>query len=151
MGPLHVWFAQVRAVLLQQGCTGDILDMRPLHDGSPGTSFARRRIAVLWRAPPEPHVVEPCPLVYCSFKPRPAFKDWAAIAPPKDSSYTPRTLCALGAIMDVSKEDLARARTKSVKIFPAGTVVRRGESMFIGAELFSSGEQGGTGFELRKR
>lgn len=38
----------------------------------------------------------------------------------KDSSYTPRTLLALGALMDVSKVDLDRAKTKSVKIFPAG-------------------------------
>lgn len=42
----------------------------------------------------------------------------------KDSSYTPRTLCALGAIMDVSKADLDRAKTKSVKIFPAGNFYR---------------------------
>ena len=42
----------------------------------------------------------------------------------KSSSYTPRTLCALGAIMDVSKADLDRAKTKSVKLFPAGTVLR---------------------------
>lgn len=38
----------------------------------------------------------------------------------KDSSYTPRTLVALSAIMDVSKGDLDRARTKSVRVFPAG-------------------------------
>ena len=38
----------------------------------------------------------------------------------KDSSYTPRTLFALGALMDVSKADLDRAKTKSIKIFPAG-------------------------------
>ena len=38
----------------------------------------------------------------------------------KGSSYTPRTLAALGAIMDVSKADLDRAKTKSVKVFPAG-------------------------------
>ncbi len=38
----------------------------------------------------------------------------------KDSSYTPRTLLALGALMDVSKTDLDRAKTKTVKIFPAG-------------------------------
>lgn len=39
---------------------------------------------------------------------------------PKDSSYTPRTLLALGALMDVSKADLDRAKTKSIKVFPAG-------------------------------
>lgn len=39
---------------------------------------------------------------------------------PKDSSYTPRTLSALGALMDVSKADLDRAKTKSIKVFPAG-------------------------------
>ncbi|CAM9879749.1 unnamed protein product, partial [Sphacelaria rigidula] len=50
---------------------------------------------------------------------RPAFKDWAALALPRDSSYTPRTLCALGAVMDVSKVDLDRAKMKSVKVFPA--------------------------------
>lgn len=42
------------------------------------------------------------------------------MALPKDSSYTPRTICALGAIMDVSKADVDRAKTKSVKVFPAG-------------------------------
>ena len=40
----------------------------------------------------------------------------------KDSSYTPRTLLALGALMDVSKTDLDRAKTKTVKIFPAGRI-----------------------------
>lgn len=38
----------------------------------------------------------------------------------KDSSYTPRTLVALGALMDISKADLDRAKTKSIKLFPAG-------------------------------
>lgn len=57
----------------------------------------------------------------CRFKYRPSIKDWAKIAVPKDSSYTPRTLFALGALMDVSKADMDRAKTKSVKVFPAGT------------------------------
>lgn len=54
------------------------------------------------------------------FKFRPSFKNWASMAVVKDSSYTPRTLVALGALMDVSKADLDRAKTKSVKMFPAG-------------------------------
>ncbi|CAN0080547.1 unnamed protein product, partial [Scytosiphon promiscuus] len=50
---------------------------------------------------------------------RPSFKNWAGMAVAKDSNYTPRTLAALGAVMDVSKADLDRAKTKSVKLFPA--------------------------------
>lgn len=48
---------------------------------------------------------------------------------PKDSSYTPRTLLALGALMDVSKADLDRAKTKSIKVFPAGGL--RHNSLFL--------------------
>lgn len=47
---------------------------------------------------------------------------------PRDSSYTPRTLLALGATMDVSKADLDRAKTKSVKVFPAGDFLQHGIS-----------------------
>lgn len=43
------------------------------------------------------------------------------MAPARDSSYTPRTVSALGAIMGISKPDLDRAKIKSVKVFPAGT------------------------------
>ncbi|CAM9950707.1 unnamed protein product, partial [Ectocarpus sp. 12 AP-2014] len=50
---------------------------------------------------------------------RPSFKDWASMVAAKDSSYTPRTLVALGALMDISKADLDRAKTKSIKLFPA--------------------------------
>ncbi|CAM9091877.1 unnamed protein product [Ectocarpus fasciculatus] len=50
---------------------------------------------------------------------RPSFKDWASMVVAKDSSYTPRTLVALGALMDISKADLDRAKTKSIKLFPA--------------------------------
>lgn len=56
------------------------------------------------------------------YKYRPSFKDWASMAVAKDLNYTPRTLYALGALMDVSKTDLDRAKTKSIKIFPAGTL-----------------------------
>ncbi|CAM9413076.1 unnamed protein product, partial [Hapterophycus canaliculatus] len=56
---------------------------------------------------------------YYPFKFRPSFKNWSSMAVAKDSSYTPRTLVALGALMDVSKADLDRAKTKSVKLFPA--------------------------------
>ncbi|CAM9405657.1 unnamed protein product [Ectocarpus sp. 4 AP-2014] len=50
---------------------------------------------------------------------RPSFKDWANMVAAKDSSYTPRTLVALGALMDISKADLDRAKTRSIKLFPA--------------------------------
>ncbi|CAM9610698.1 unnamed protein product, partial [Choristocarpus tenellus] len=56
---------------------------------------------------------------YYQFKHRPAFKDWADIAPPKDLSYTPRTLYALGAIMDISKKEIGRAHCTSVHIYPS--------------------------------
>ncbi|CAM9454807.1 unnamed protein product, partial [Pylaiella littoralis] len=89
-------------------------------------SFGNRRY---WDVLPQ-HVVqqvmraengtEPlCLRHYYSFNFRPSFKDWASMVVPKDSSYTPRTLSALGALMDVSKADLDRAKTKSIKVFPA--------------------------------
>lgn len=73
---------------------------------------------------------------------RPSFKDWAKLGVAKDSSYTPRTLLALGALMDVSKTDLDRAKTKSIKVFPAGkpiTTVYRSfqERLNRGGDYFS--------------
>eukprot|EP00752_Nemacystus_decipiens_P011329 g10067.t1 len=75
------------------------------HESPPG----RARIC-LW---------DPCTSgsIPCTF--RPSFKDWAKTIIARDSSYTPRTLLALGALMDVSKADLDRAKTKSIKLFPA--------------------------------
>eukprot|EP00903_Cladosiphon_okamuranus_P016097 g14858.t2 len=62
---------------------------------------------------------DPCTSGSIPFNFRPSFKDWARMVVAKDSSYTPRTLLALGALMDVSKADLDRAKTKSIKVFPA--------------------------------
>lgn len=72
---------------------------------------------------------------YTRFKFRPAFKDWATMALAKDHSYTPRTLCALGAIMDVSKANLDRAKTKSVKMFPAGMYLSAGQYILLAGRL----------------
>ncbi|CAM9323251.1 unnamed protein product, partial [Discosporangium mesarthrocarpum] len=56
---------------------------------------------------------------YFSFKCRPAFKDWAAMAPKKDPSYTPRTVYAVGGVLDMAKKELARGKMVSVRIYPA--------------------------------